>query len=244
MITKDMFDLYLKKKNIENESTVYGAIKNLDNIMIVSQSNLNTVGFFGENGNVGVKTTNQEEIRNELLETILNYYKTGDYNLFKTEKRMGEDVKVYIKKNQEKVTSLALITSSSASTNLIEIQGDINLAAVAGLGSAFNLRGIENLNKINGSGSSISANTSTGFMLTEERIMEMTEKQRDLAERRQKILNEEIAKFEQARLSSEKQLEIAERTRELAESYRRQPIFLNYPGDSTIFYLNGKIVDA
>ncbi len=69
--------------------------------------------------------------------------------MFKTEKRMGEDVKVFLKKNQDKIKSLALITNSSASTNLVELNGDIDLSTVAELNNTLNLRGLENLYKIN-----------------------------------------------------------------------------------------------
>ena len=38
---------------------------------------------------------------------------------------------------------------------------------------------------------------------------------------------------------------MAEKYREMAEKYQRQPIFLNYPGDtSTVYYINGKKVKA
>ena len=245
MITKDMFDLYLRKKNVDSESSVSEAIKSLDKIMIVSQSNM-SFGYVTSLGNTGENTKkDKEEPDNELLETILNHYKTGGYTLLKTEKRMGEEVKVYLKKNQDKVESLALISSSSASTNLIELQGDINLAAVADLSKAFNLRGLENLNKINGSGGSFYVGTSTGYVLSQEKLQEMAEKQRELADRQQKFTDEQRAKFqEQSRLALEKQLELAEKSRELAEQYHRQPIFLSYPGDSTIYYVDGKKVDA
>ena len=95
MITKDMFDLYLKKKNVDSESSVYEAIKNLDKIMVVSQGNFNGgyINIAGVNIENGKPDKEKEEQENELLETILNHYKTGGYTLLKTEKRMGEEVK-------------------------------------------------------------------------------------------------------------------------------------------------------
>ena len=37
-ITKDMFNMYLKKKQVDEKSTVSETLKNLDNILMVSQS--------------------------------------------------------------------------------------------------------------------------------------------------------------------------------------------------------------
>ncbi len=156
MITKDMFDLYLKKKNVDSESSVYEAIKTLDRIMVISQGNFNAGFITGLSISSEKPGKEKDEQKNELLETILNHYKTGGYTLLKTEKRMGEEVKVYLKKNQDKIESLAVLSNSNANTSLVELQGDINLTAVADLSKAFNLRGLENLNKINNSGSSYS----------------------------------------------------------------------------------------
>ncbi len=245
MITKDMFDLYLKKKNVDSESAVFGAIKNLEKIMIISQSNLSS-GYLIVGGAAEDKPEKPEKTQdNELLETILAHYKTGDYTLLKTEKRMGEELKVYLKKNQDKVESLALVTNSNAATNLIELQGDINLTAVADLSSAFNLRGLENLNKINNSGTRTIWGQNNGAYYIPDNYDELIVRQREQFDRQRVLTEEQRAKIQvQARLSAEKQVEYAEKYRELAEKYRRQPIFLNYPGDSTIYYLNGKKVDA
>ena len=246
MITKDMFDLYLKKKNVDSESAVFEAIKNLDKIMVVSLGNLN-VGFITGTGIISEKPEKEkEEQKNELLETILDHYKTGGYTLLKTEKRMGEEVKVFLRKNQEKIESLAVLSNSNANTSLVELQGDINLTAVADLSKAFNLRGLENLNKINNSsGSYYLGTTITGYALPQERLQEMADRQLEFAEKQQKLTEEQRAKFEeQTRITMEKQLEMAEKARELSEKYRREPIFLNYPGDSTTYYVDGKKVEA
>ncbi len=246
MITKDMFDLYLKKKNVDSESSVYEAIKSLDRIMVISQGNLNISYVTGISISSENPEKEKEEQKNELLESILDHYKTGGYTLLKTEKRMGEEVKVYLKKNQDKIESLAVLSNSNANTSLVELQGDVNLTAVADLSKAFNLRGLENLNKINNSGSSYYLGTTiTGYALPQERLEEMANRQRELAEKQQKLTDDQRAKFEeQVHITSEKQLELAEKARELSEKYRREPIFLNYPGDSTIYYVDGKKVEA
>ncbi|HKI88766.1 MAG TPA: DUF4252 domain-containing protein [Draconibacterium sp.] len=240
MITSDMFDLYLKKKKVDEPSPVYEALKNLDKILVVSQSNFGAV--------LPTSTSDKKESKSdELYQTVSDHYKNGNYTLFKTEKRMGEDVKVYLLKSQEKINSIALITHSSASTNLIELQGDIDLATVAELNKALNLRGLENLYKINSSGNNTYFGYTTGVntYMPQEKIEEMVARQRELFERQRALSDEQREKIEQqAKIQAEKQMEMSEKMRQMAERYQRQPILLNYPGDSTIYYINGKKVDA
>ena len=240
MITSDMFDLYLKKKKVDEPSPVYEALKNLDRILVVSQNNFNTVIT------TTIEPADKKETKSDgLYQTISGHYKNGNYTLFKTEKRMGEDVKVYLLKNQDKINSIALITHSPSSTNLIELRGNIDLTTVAELNKALNLRGLENLYKLNSNSSSFYGNhVGPGDYFSQERIEEMVARQRELAERQRTLTREQRAKIEeQARIQVEKQMEMAEKYRQMAEKYQRQPIFLNYPGDSTIYYLNAKKVD-
>jgi hypothetical protein len=76
---------------------------------------------------------------------------------------------------------------------------------------------------------------------------DMVERERARARERQKELTEEqIIKFEQqAQIQAQKQKEMAEKYRQMAETYGRQPIFLSSPGDTnTVYYLDGKKVKA
>lgn len=239
MITSDMFDLYLKKRNIEEESPVFDALKNLDNILVVSQSS-----FAGAVTGVSDDDTKSETTSNLLHKTILDHYKNDGYSLLKTEKRMGEDVKVYLKKNQDKIESMALITASSMSTNLVELQGDIDLKTVSELGQALNLRGLENLYKIDNSSSASYVGRMGVF--SDERIEEMVARQREMAERQRGLTDEQRVQFEeQAKQMAQKQMQMAEKYREMAEKYQREPIFLNYPGDTnTVYFIDGKKVKA
>jgi hypothetical protein len=246
MITKDMFDLYLKKKNVNEPSPVYEALKNLNKILVVSQSNFGAAVSTGVSVSKGV-SGDKETDNDELYQTVSEHYKNGNYTLFKTEKRMGEDIKVYLLKNQDKINSIVLITHSSAATNLIELQGDIDLTTVAELNKAMNLRGLENLYKINNSGNNTYFGYSTGAntYFPQEKVEAMVTRQRELFERQRALSDEQREKIEQqARMQAEKQMEMSEKMRQMAERYQRQPILLNYPGDSTIYYLNGKKVDA
>lgn len=239
MLTSDMFDLYIKKRNLDETSPVFEALKKLDYITVISQSK-----FFADAIQpVGEKETNVD--KNPLYETILEHYLKNGYTLFKTEKKLGEDVKVYLMKNQEKIVSLALITNSSTSTNLVELQGDIDLKTVAELSKAMNLRGLENLYKLDNN-NNVFGVPSAGIAYSQERIEEIVARQRELVERQHDLTREQRAAIEdQARASTEKAMQMAEKYREMAEKYRREPIFLNYPGDTnTVYFIDGKKVKA
>jgi hypothetical protein len=239
-ITADMFDLYIKKRNIDEQSPVFDALKNLDNILVISQNS----SFRGGISNAG--ETKPDELAAEIHELILDYYKKNNFTLFKTEKQMGEDVKVFLQKNLDKIESLALITHSQVNTNLIELQGDIDLSTVSQLSQALNLRGLENLYKINNQGPIAFYVNSPGAEWSRERAEEMVARQREIFERQRNLSEEQRQKIEeQARTMVERQRELAEKHRELAEKYNRYPILLNYPGDAnTVYFLNGKKVDA
>ncbi len=251
MLTSDMFDLYLKKKNVDETSEVADALNTLDNILVVSQSNMTgsrwVSGYFNQNEKPEKSSKEGEKDNAKLMhKEMLNYYKANGYSLLKTEKRMGEDVKVYLKKAHEKVTALALVTNSSVSTNLVELQGDdIDLANVASLSKAMNLRGLENLYKLDNSSSAFygRALRNDYLNLSDERIEEMAARAREMAEQ-QKLSDEQIKEIEKrAQFEAQKQAEMAEKYREMAERYGRQPVFLSTPGDTnTIYYINGEVV--
>jgi len=246
-ITNDMFDLYLRKKNVEKDSPVYETLKKLDNILVASQSS------FGEEEEVDIS-----EIHSE----ILDYYNQEEYTLFKTEKQMGEDVKVYLKKENEKISSLALVTASGSSVNLVEMNGDIDLARLSELSKALNLRGLENLYKVHGGNSYpffgsdvfLPQWNSEGWTLGDIYIKDWDsedffngEKIKDLQRKIQEqnfLTQEQREKIEQqAQEMVTRQTEMAKKYQEMAERYGRQPIFLSYPGDSTtVYYIDGKKV--
>jgi hypothetical protein len=238
MLTSDMFDLYIKKRNLDESSPVFEALKKLDYITVISQSK-----FFTEALHVGTAKASPEN-KNMIHETILDHYRKNGYTLFKTEKRLGEDVKVFLMKNQDKIVSLALITNSESSTNLVELQGDIDLKTVAELNKAMNLKGLENLNKLDNNNSNFYG--ISGNLAYPQRIEELAARQREMFERQSFFTNEQRAAIEdQAHASADKQMQMAEKYREMAEKYGREPIFLNYPGDTnTVYYIDGKKVKA
>lgn len=250
MLSSDMFDLYLKKKNLEEDSELAKAFQGLDNILVVSQSSFNFTAPQYRSGFVNPESDKpaKSEKGNTIHKEILNHYKNGGYTLLKTEKRMGEDVKVYLKKAQTKVNAIALITNSSSATNLVELQGDdIDLSNVAQLSKAINLRGLENLYKIDNSSSNYFSQKDyfRGYEFDEQHMAEIAEQAKRMAEQAQ-LSEEQIAKIEeQAHLQAKKQMEMAEKYREMAEKYGRQPIFLSTPGDTnTVYIIDGKEVEA
>ncbi|MBN2774017.1 MAG: DUF4252 domain-containing protein [Prolixibacteraceae bacterium] len=248
-ITNDMFDLYLRKKNIEKDSPVYETLKKLDNILVVSQNNY--------------ESDNEIDL-SDLHDEILSNYQDEDYDLFKTEKKMGEDIKVYLKKENEKVSSLALVTASESSVTLIEMNGDIDLANLSELSKVLNLRGLEALYKVNsnsyfygwdGNLTLPDLNSSgwvtgdfdfrdfnsndyfTGFGI--EELQKRIEEQNFLSQEQKTLLEKRAWDY------SQKQKEMAEKYRQMAEQYGRNPIFLTYPGDTTnVYFIDGKKVKA
>lgn len=248
MLTKDMFDLYLKKKKMEENSGAVNALKNLDKILVVSQSAYAgpvVIGQKFDQNNFDKQQEANKKERDLMYNEMQDHYKNSGYSLLKTEKRMGEDVKVYLKKSNEKVNSLALITNSTAATNLVELSGDIDLANVASLQTALNLRGLENLYKIDNKSPYQYIGADAVQYFDQERLTFMEERARALADRQAVLSEDQLKRIEeQAEKQAQKQLEMAEKYREMSELYGREPIFLNYPGDSTVYYLNGKKVDV
>jgi hypothetical protein len=239
LITSDMFDLYIKKRNIEESSPVFDALKKLDRIMVISQSN-----FFSKTAGQTVNETAKNNEKDQVHAAILDYYKKGGYTLLKTEKRMGEDVKVFVKKSQEKTNALALITNSSFSASLVELQGDIDLKTVGELNKALNMKGLENLYKIDSNSQFYGFTTGTAF--SPEKIEEYAAQQGELARKHSQLSKEQQAAIEdQARAMAEKQMVMAKKYQEMSEKYGREPIFLSYPGDTnTVYYIDGKKTKA
>ncbi len=242
LISSDMFDIYIKRKDIDEKSPVFETLKRLDNILVASQST------YGQKKDADISGIHTE---------ILEHYKKENFTLFKTEKRMGEDVKVFLKKAAGEVSTLALITASTVSVNLIEMNGVINLANLGELSRALNIRGLENLYKIKGSSSYGSfdgayilpdfdaRDYNSDDFFTGEPYLELNEHLDALKD--QKLFSEDQReKFEQqSKEMAARQAEMAEKYREMAEKYKRQPIFLSYPGDtSTIYYIDGKKVKS
>ncbi len=268
MLTSDLFDLYLKKKEIDEKSPVYAALKELDAIIVVSQGTYEQ-GFLtnqeyyvpnagADNNPVASSITSnskekdeknqaQRKEREQLFNEIADYYKSNQYTLFKTENQLGEDLKVYLKKENDLITSLALITNSAASTTLVELDGNIDLTTVAELNKALNLKGLEKLHKLNNSNNLYTGNyavtTRNGIAFDTEKMNAL---QKELMEQQKLTKQQRAAIEDQARMAiNETQAQMVEKMRQMSEIYGRQPILLSAPGDTnTVYYINGKKVKA
>jgi hypothetical protein len=232
-LTRDMFDLYLRKKQVEPNSPVSETLRKLNNILVVSQSII-----------PGGKTEDKPaDVVQEIHNTILSHYKSQSFTLLKTENRMGEDLKVYLKKNGEKVTALSLITASPTRVTLVELTGDIDLTSVSELNKTLNIKGLENLNKINGQSDFTLYEKFNGdfyFKFNDDQHLKL------LDEQMKALKDQKFIEFEsKAREFSQQQKELAEKAREMAEKYQRHPIFLSAPGDTNMIYIvDGKKVNA
>lgn len=238
-LTRDMFDLYLKKKQVEPNSPVFETLKKLDNILVVSFSNLP----------MDKEAADSPETTSTIQQIMLNYYKDQSFTLFKTENRNGEDLKVFLKKNGEKVAALSLVSATPSRLILVELNGDIDLASVSELNKALNLNGLENLYKINGQQDYFTSwqkygGVSTGFSTEQQQELQknLQQSMEDMNRLKGETMREWTMKNKEL---NEKQKEMAEKYRQMAEKYGRHPVFLSAPGDTNmIYYIDGKRVDA
>lgn len=248
-LTPDMFNLYLKKKQVDPNSPVYETLRKLNHILVVSQSSY----VFG-------KSEEKPAVElSEIHKTILSHYKARSFTLFKTENRMGEDLKVYLQKNDEKITSLAMVTASATQMVLVELEGEIDLGTLADLSSALNISGLENLRRISDRSGGPMVFRDFGdysFNFGNDRLKQMEQMEQQMKVlnelRSEEFLNKQQEWMEKGREFTEKhkefaqqQREMAERAREMAEKYGRHPIILSAPGDTNVVYIiDGKKASA
>ncbi len=244
-LTSDMFELYLKKKNIEEDDPVFETLNNLENIMVISQT----------------FTRSDEENPGEALKyEIIEHYKNNDYSLFKTEKGPGSDLKIYIQKDGSGIESLGLISSNSFSVNLIEMNGDIDLANISNLNRALNIRGLEQLSVFDnnspnqfffnysfprpGEWSLPNFNGSNRFVdLSELSEEKKKEYQEQLQEHQEKLHEHQALIEEQFHSQMEQQERMRERSRELYKKYNKYPIILQSEKKDAEYFINDKKVD-
>ena len=238
-LTNDLFDLYLKKKQVEPGSAVFETLKKLDRITVISQN------AFGSPENQDKMKVTLTAVQDE----ILAYYKDPAFSLLKTENRMGEVLKVYLKKSGEKVNTLSMVSSTPTRLTMVELAGEIDLSTISDISGALNVRGLENLNKINGTSNTFVFQGMDMNQMEDQRIFweQYSDDLKDLPYpqmniemlRRQKELTEKHNEM------SEKHREIVIKQQEMANKYGRQPIFLSTPGDTNIVYfINDKKVDS
>jgi len=224
-LSKDMFDLYLKKKNISEKDPVFQVVDNLKNIWVITQ----------------IKGT---EGKNNLLKNmqteILDYYKKKGLSLFKTENKSGNDLKIYIEKNDKGISLLGLVNLSDLSLTMIEINGVIDLASIASLNKAFNIRGLDALRKIDDSNNYFVTPDLSTFQIPDIRF-ELSEERRKEIEESVKKAQEEI-KHHQKEIQFQQQAK-TENEKNFMERYNRFPIIIKGNDNVADYYLNGVKVD-
>ncbi|HBL74113.1 MAG: hypothetical protein A2W90_22595 [Bacteroidetes bacterium GWF2_42_66] len=223
-LSKDMFDLYLKKKSIDEKDPVYTVVDNLENILVITQ----------------VKSDEKDDGLKSIQTEIIDYYNKKGMSLFKTEKKTGNDLKVYIEKGANGVSSLGLVNLSDLSLTLIEINGVIDLTSIASLNKAFNIRGLDALRRIDDSGNYLVSPDFSSFQVPDIRF-ELSEERRREMEGNVKKLQEEM-KIHQKEIQIH-QKEMSEDQKAMFSKYNRFPIFLSGDAESTIYFINGEKAD-
>lgn len=223
-LSQDMFELYLKKKNIKENDPVYQVIDNLENILVITQ----------------LRDAGKENELKSVQEEILSFYKKEGMDLFKTEKKSGSDLKIYIDKGDEGVSRLGLINLTDLSLTLIEINGLIDLANIASLGQAFNIRGLDSLRKIDDSGNYFYSSDFSNFTIPDIRI-ELSEERRKEIEKSIERAQAEV-KARQFEMQA-KQKEHIDQQKATYDKYKRFPILLSSGNEDAEYYINGKKAD-
>ncbi len=223
-LSKDMFDLYLKKKNIDEKDPVYNVVSNLENILVITQ----------------VKDPEKKDELKNIQTEILDYYKKEGMTLFKTEKKNNNDLKIYIEKDEDGVSSLGLVNLSDFSLTLIEINGLIDLTSIASLNKAFNIRGLEALRKIDDSGNYFVSPDFSTFQIPDIRF--------ELSEERRKEIEESVKKAQEEVKARQWDMQLREKDlskeqKALFEKYKRFPILLKGNDNMVEYYLDSVRVD-
>lgn len=127
-LDKDLIDLY-KRSHIKAETEEL--IRKLKTVNILNV------------------TIDKKEHTAESINKLVNKsYNFGDYNLIKSSNYHRGFSKVYVKKNNGKVSNLVVINSGWREYNLIAITGIIELSSLSKLAFALNIDGIDNLHDV------------------------------------------------------------------------------------------------
>lgn len=134
-ITKELFALFAEvAEDAEGEDAkeIQEVVQGLDYIRILLYST-------GENSDPKVL---------ENFKSELNSVKLKDFTELMTVKEDNEIVKFMIRKDGKIIKELLLILNQSDEAGFISITGDINLKSIAKLSNSMNIKGLENLEKL------------------------------------------------------------------------------------------------
>ena len=208
-LTNDMFELYLKKKNIDADDPVYDVLNDLDNMMVITQ----------------IYSDDEESSGDEIKQEIRNYYQDNGYTLFKTEKNANSDLKIYIEKSDDGIESMGLLSSNSFSLNLIEMNGKIDLSKVASLSRALNIRGLEQLRVFDNNTSPDNFYFNYEYAFPYSNSLKLSDETRAKIEEQVQRAREEMKKNQGEMMLRQK--ELTEKQKELYEKYQRFPIMIS-----------------
>ena len=208
-LTNDMFELYLKKKNIDADDPVYDVLNDLDNMMVITQ----------------IYSDDEESSGDEIKQEIRNYYQDNGYTLFKTEKNANSDLKIYIEKSDDGIESMGLLSSNSFSLNLIEMNGKIDLSKVASLSRALNIRGLEQLRVFDNNASPDNFYFNYEYAFPYSNSLKLSDETRAKIEEQVQRAREEMKKNQGEMMLRQK--ELTEKQKELYEKYQRFPIMIS-----------------
>lgn len=226
-LTSDMFELYLKKKNIAEDDPVYEVLNELENMSVVSQT----------------MNTEDEELMDEIKMMIRSHYEENDYSLFKTDKQANSDLKIYINKENDDITSMGLLSSNSISVNLIEMNGIIDLANIASLSRAMNIRGLEQLRVFDNRQAPDNFFFNYEFAMPDMSHFQLSEEERKEIE---KHVGEARKEFEKHRADFiEHQKELGEYQKDFYKKYKKYPLIISGSDSKNAeYFINDEKVDV
>lgn len=130
-IDRDLFDLYLKNRNVESKEALEKVLKGVDN--------LNVLQFV-------VQKPKQQLA---LLDDMKRSYEKGGWKLFKEGVDANSQSYIVLKKDQQKIGGIAYMGTELDRVSLLEFLGnDIQVAHIAQLSNLMNLQGVEKLSKL------------------------------------------------------------------------------------------------
>lgn len=131
-ITSHMFSLFAELETQEDESGFFDLVKNLNCIKVVavdkeSMGNAEKVNFYQE---------------------VVDALPKSKYEELMVVRKKGQDVKFLIRKENDTIRELLMISGGEDDNALISIQGNIDLKSISKLSKTMNIMGIENIEEL------------------------------------------------------------------------------------------------
>lgn len=131
-ITQHMFGLFADVETEQDESGFLDLVKNLNCIKVVA--------FDKESGEAPGNVNFYKEVIKSLPEDM--------YEELMVVKKKGQDIKFLIRKENDTIRELLMISGGENDNALISIQGNIDLKSISKLSRAMNIEGLENIEEL------------------------------------------------------------------------------------------------